>query len=112
MKADIAGRGQDALFAIPEPPPTPANGWGVLVHETRILATRQGADWWLLYSGRFIDTPRMTCLGLNPMGGEWHVACDSKEDAKSLAEHMVSFGGVPKSAVEVRRLSECKRVGS
>ena len=94
---------------IPSPAPFVPD-WGVLVHETRILATCQGADWWLLYSGQFEGTPRMTCLGLNPMGGEWHVACDSQEHAQSLAEHMVSFGGVPKSAIEIKRLVNCKRV--
>ena len=102
---------QEALFTdddIPAPAPFVPD-WGVLVHETRIFATRLGADWWLAFSSRFEGAPRMTCLGLNPMGGEWHVACDSQEDAQSLAEHMVSFGGVPNSAVEVRQLAKCKR---
>lgn len=100
---------QDAPFAIPEPPPAPVPDWGVLVHETRIFATQSGTDWWLLFSSRFESTPRMTCLGVNPMGGEWHVACDSKDDAQQLAEHMVSLGGVPKAAVEVKQLAKCKR---
>lgn len=93
----------------PKPPRPPATDWGVLVHETRIFATTLGADWWVAFSSRFEATPRMTCLGLMPQGGDWHVACDSKEDAQSLAEHMVSFGGIHKTAVEVRRLAKCKR---
>lgn len=105
------GAAQEALFAAEDVPATApfVPDWGVVVHDTRISATTSGAEWWLLFSSRFIGSPRMTLLGgSNPMGSDWHVACDSKEDAQSLAEHMVTFGGIPKSAVQVRRLTNCK----
>jgi hypothetical protein len=105
---------QEPLFTgedVPAPAPFVPD-WGVRVQETRIFATRLGVDWWLLYSSRFEGTPRMTCLGHLPQGADWHVACDSKEDAQWLAEHMVSHGGIPKAAVEVKQLKDCRRWSS
>lgn len=90
---------------------TEATDWGVHVNECAAFATRTGADWWALFWSRHATTGRLTDLGQSIAGGLWHVACDTKEDAESLREHMVTQG-VPASAVAVRRLAKCKRVGA
>lgn len=90
---------------------TPLNDWGVWVNECVVFATRHGAEWWALFSARFEPTPRMTCLMPSIAGCSWHVASDSREDAHMLAELMVE-NGVPRSAVKVKRLAQCKRSSS
>lgn len=96
----------------PKPPKPAATDWGVYVNEVRIFATGLGTDWWMAFTARFEATPRMTCLSLTPSGGEWHVMCGPKDDAESLAEHMVSFGGVPQSAAKAMRLSARRPKGA
>jgi hypothetical protein len=80
--------------------------WGVLVNECRAFATTQGGDWWALFSLRHDSTGRITRLKESIGGGLCHVTCFNEDDARSLAEHMVSFAGIPKSAVKVTRLSK------
>lgn len=91
---------------MPEQPA--ANDWGVVVNECRVFATAKGGEWWLPFLLRFEGTPRMTCLTMSIAGGLWHVACDNREDAQSLAALMTE-NGVPKSAVTVKRLAQCKQ---
>lgn len=91
-----------------KPPKPPADDWGVVVNECRVFATTQGGEWWLPFLLRFEPTGRMTCLMMSIAGGLWHVACGTREDAESLAGLMAS-NGVPKSAVCVKRLSQCAR---
>ena len=78
----------------------------VEVNEGIVDITRQGAAWWNLYRLRFRGTDRIRetkspCI----VGGLAEVACDSREEADWLAAHMVEHGGLPQSAVKVRKAS-------
>lgn len=72
-----------------------ADDWGVVVDEIKILATRQGSDWWALYQARQ-PQERLTCLTVTLGGCHWHVATGSREDAEMLIETMAANGVNPK----------------
>lgn len=73
----------------------------VEVNECRIFATQMGVDWWLLFRASGDRTGRIKTLVPSPAGELCSVACDSREDAQWLADHMISQG-IPKSAVKVQ----------
>lgn len=78
----------------------------VEVSEGVVETSRQGIDWWTYYVAIYKDSSRMTGLDTGCIvGGLVQVACDSSDDAHWLAEHMVNFGGLPQSAVKVKRVS-------
>jgi hypothetical protein len=75
----------------------------VEVNEGVVEASRQGVTWWHLYRARFDHTGRIRqakepCI----VGGIAEVTCDSQEDARWLADHMVEHGGLPRTAVRVK----------
>lgn len=85
-----------------------ADDWGVFVDEIKLFAIGgDGADWWALYSMRQ-PTERLTCLRATLGGTQWHVACDSQEDAEKLLAVMTESGVHPKCA-KVAKLSACRK---
>jgi len=85
-----------------------AGDWGVFVDEVKLFAIRgDGSDWWALYSARQ-PAERLTCLRVTLGGCQWHVACDSQDDAEMLLAVMTERGVHPK-CVKVARLSACRR---
>lgn len=85
--------------------------YGLLVKDIGILASTQGADWWLTFRGHFEPVGRVVPIpGTASPQGDWAwVKCgdpddgsDSREEAAWLRDHMVKQG-VPQSAVAVRR---------
>lgn len=73
------------------------------VNEAVIWATARGSEWWNLWRIRMEPVGRITIITAGLGGDLVHVACDTKEDAEWLRDHMISFAGVPKAAVRVRR---------
>lgn len=74
----------------------------VEVNEVKVLATGRGAGWWTLYRARAERVGRIKIVKATPMGEVVRVACDDQDEAEWLAKHMVSHGGVPRTAVKVR----------
>lgn len=79
------------------------------VNEARIWATRQGDDWWNSWRARMERTGRITILTPSLGGDLVSVACDSRDDAVWLRDHMVSFAGIPKGALKVTASKEATR---
>lgn len=79
--------------------------WCVEVKDIVILVSTQGVAWWLTFRHRFEPMGRVVSIPgtATPQGDYCLVACDNREEAESLAEHMVTFGGVPRTAVRARR---------
>jgi hypothetical protein len=77
-------------------------GWAVQVEETRLNATRAGAEWWALFQQRHRDTDRIQLTTVSPGGARAFVACDSKEDAEQLRAFMIDHG-FPVSSVKVTK---------
>lgn len=79
--------------------------WSVEVKDIVIMATRQGMPWWFFYRQRFEPTGRITVIPgtSTPQGDHCVIACETREDAAWLVEHMVTFGGVPRTAVRALR---------
>jgi hypothetical protein len=73
------------------------------VNECKIWASLLGADWWCEWRARMEPIGRITVITPSIGGDLVHVACDSREDADWLRNHMISFGGVHKNAVRVVR---------
>ena len=102
---------QEPLFALEDiPKPAPfVPDWGVLVNECKVFVTSTAAEWWALFSCHRAAPGRITRLMESIAGGWCHVACDSKEDAELFAEGLITYAGMPKSAVTVKRLVDCRR---
>jgi len=73
------------------------------VNECVIWASQRGNDWWNEWRLRMEPLGRITVLKPSLGGDVVSVACDSREDAEWLHDHMISFAGIPKSAVKVLR---------
>lgn len=73
----------------------------VEVAETRVFATRSGADWWGLYLKRFEPTGRIKTVRQTLGGGIMHVSCADQEEAQWWVENAVD-NGVPRSALKIR----------
>lgn len=82
-----------------------ANDWGLWVDETGILASGIAEGSWNYFLGRAKGS-RLTVLGFNPCGGEWHVMCGSRADAAEALETFLG-AGFHKNHVKVRRLAAC-----
>jgi hypothetical protein len=84
--------------------------WVVEVNEAKVSATTQGSAWWQMFRLRFDPVGRIADRDVSPVGGYASVACDSEDDARWLAGHMVDFGALPATAVCVKRpLKRCPR---
>lgn len=78
--------------------------WVVEVNEGVVEASRQGAQWWLLFTTRYQRTDRIRyttqpCV----VGGVAEVACGDRAEAEWLAGQMVDAHGLPRTAVRARR---------
>jgi hypothetical protein len=76
----------------------------VEVNEGVVEATRQGVEWWYTYRPRFEASGRLreikaACI----IAGTVEVGPYERDDAEFMASHMVESGGMPKSAVKVKR---------
>jgi hypothetical protein len=87
-------------------PQKPAPRYVVEVNEVGIFATRIGTDWWTSFLLRYTGTDRITWTGMCPQGGIAHVACDDREHAEWLRDHMTGHGGLHVRHVKVKKLTE------
>jgi hypothetical protein len=74
------------------------------VNEGVVEASRQGVDWWQLHRQRLASSGKLretkaACV----VGGVVELGPYAEDDAQFMAEHMVTAGGMPKSAVKVKR---------
>jgi len=83
-----------------------ANDWGLWVNECGIFASRIAADRWTDFLLRAKEG-RLAMLWSGPGGGEWHVMCGSREEAREVRE-VFTEAGFRKNHVKVARLSACK----
>lgn len=87
-----------------------ADQFVIEVNEGPVEISRQGVEWWharrqlLEASGKLVETT-VPCI----VGGKVEVGPYSREDADFMAEHMVTVGGMPKSAVRVKPLKAITR---
>lgn len=81
--------------------------WCVEVEDIKIIACRQGIDWWIDFRRLYEPTGRVQHIEgtATPMGDRCRVLCHDREHAEDLAAHMIDFGGVPRTAVKARRIS-------
>jgi hypothetical protein len=77
--------------------------WCLEVNEARIWATQSGGEWWNPWRLRMEPLGRVTVLVASLGGDRVRVACDSKDDAEWLRDHMTGFAGIPASAVKLTR---------
>jgi hypothetical protein len=119
----VAGQEREAdvttqltLFT-PKPPrhqAAPAGRYVVEVNECAINTNGHGAAWWAEQHMRPGIWRRLTMVMAAPPGALWYVACEDKEEADWFRDHMVTFGGVHKSTVKVKRIGHeitCKKCG-
>lgn len=85
--------------------------YGLLVKDIKILACRQGVDWWLTFRSRFEPSGRVIPIPgtATPQGDHAWVLCgdpvdgsDSRAEAQELLDLMVA-NGVHKAALKVQR---------
>lgn len=75
------------------------------VNEGVVEASQQGVGWWYLHRQRFVASGKLRqvkapCF----IGGVIAIGPYDQEDAEFMAEHMVNSGGMPASAVKVKKL--------
>lgn len=75
----------------------------VEVNECHVLASQWGAEWWGDFRKQYDPIGRIADTAVSIAGNRCEVACDDREHADWLAGHMVDHGGLPKSAVKVRK---------
>jgi hypothetical protein len=83
-----------------------ATDWGLWVNESGIFASGIARDRWIDFTLR-AQGNRLTALGLWAGGGEWHVMCGSREDARE-AHALFLEVGFHKAHVRVARLAACQ----
>lgn len=83
-----------------------ADDWGLWVNETGIFASRIAMDRWLDFLSRDKGN-RAVVLWAAPCGGEWHVMCGSRDDARDALETFLGVG-FHKNHVKVARRSACQ----
>lgn len=80
----------------------------VEVNEGIVEASRQGADWWQLHRQRFAASGKLrevvtagatACV----VGGTVELGPYAEDDARFMADHMVGVGGMPRTALRVKR---------
>jgi hypothetical protein len=72
----------------------------LVVNECRVFATNRGADWWVMF--RAHQPGRFTDLVVSMAGNMVGVACEDREHAEWLRDHMISVG-IPASALRIRK---------
>lgn len=81
--------------------------WVVEVLEPRVYTygggTPDSANWWTAFRQTYDRVGRIADYDPVLVGSRAEVACDSKDDAAWLAEHMVSHGGLHPKAVRVKQ---------
>lgn len=76
----------------------------VEVNEGIVEASRQGVDWWQLHRQRLAASGKLhevvpACV----VGGTVELGLYAEDDARFMANHMVDVGGMPRTAVRVKR---------
>lgn len=72
----------------------------VEVNEVKILATRLGADWWLMFMQAFANTDRIKTTQITMAGIVCTVDCDDREHAQQWMDNAIEHG-VPKAALRI-----------
>lgn len=75
----------------------------VEVNECKVFAVASAADYWITYRDQCEAVGRITILQAS-IGDLVHVSCDDRDHATWLAAHLVSHGGLPRTAVKARTL--------
>lgn len=82
----------------------------VEVNECHVFAVSDApAEYWAAYRGRYEAVGRINVLVASVGGDRVQVACDDRDHADWLANHLVEHGGLPKSAVKVKTLRGADR---
>lgn len=76
----------------------------VEVNEGIVEASGQGSDWWQLHRQRFAASGKLrevvpACV----VGGPVELGPYPEDDARFMADHMVDVGGMPRTALRVKR---------
>lgn len=74
----------------------------VEVNEAAVWSTQRGTDWWNTFRLRFERIDRIEVVTHSLGGDRVRVACDDRDHAVWLANHMVEFGGLPRTAVRAK----------
>lgn len=79
----------------------------VEVNEGVIEASRMGCDWWYARRPAFVASGKLReivppCL----IAGRVEIGPYDEDDARFMAEHMVDTGGMPRTAVRVKRATK------
>lgn len=93
--------------------PAKTADWGLLVMDIKILACREGMDWWLKWRDRFESSGRVVVVPgtSTPQGDHVWVRCDDpygeeewdlKAEATDLRQLFIERG-IPASALKVTR---------
>ena len=77
--------------------------YAIEVNEARIFATGGRTDWWSTFRAR--TRRRITTVTPSVGGDLVRVACDDREDAVWLRDHMVDAGEIPVTAMQIVRVS-------
>ena len=77
------------------------------VNEGVLEASRMGVDWWYARRPAFVASGKLretvpACL----IAGRIEIGPYDEDDAQFMAEHMVDIGGMPRTAVRVKRTAK------
>lgn len=82
----------------------------VEVNECHVFAVSGApAEYWAAYRARYEPVDRINILVASIGGDRVQVACDDRDHADWLANHLVEHGSLPKSAVKVKTLRRADR---
>jgi hypothetical protein len=78
----------------------------VEVNEGVVEVSQQGLGWWQLHRPRFAASGSLrevvpACF----IGGTVELGPYAEDDARFMADHMVNVGGMPRTALRVKRAS-------
>ena len=65
----------------------------------------QGQDWWFRQWNQPGMVARTTVIKAAPPGALLHIACDDKEEAEFVRDHMIE-NGIHRGLVKVKRIAE------
>ena len=79
----------------------------VEVKEGIVEGSQQGCDWWHLHRQRFAVSGKLheivpACI----VGGTVELGPYVEDDAQFMADHMVNVGGMPRTALRVKRVPQ------